>query len=182
MVADILQHAVELQAEVTCNVKGEKIVLEGNAAVFLPVPLQGIQHHKAEAVDEPRLQAHLWRMVLKRPPVVLHQVDGILVGQRHEVQILLPAQLVSLVEHIIAHLAVPIEILPDDVGIALAKASYNLLVRQLVMIHVHFFDAKLQKKLHTCLIFLRNLLQSNKDMSETKLLTHQLNNYSYERE
>ena len=50
-------------------------------------------------------------MILQRFPVVLHQVERILVSQRHEVQVLLLAQLIPLVEDVIAHLTVPVEIL-----------------------------------------------------------------------
>ena len=48
-------------------------------------------------------------MILQRFPVVLHQVERVLVSQRHEVQVLLLAQLIPLVEDVIAHLTVPVE-------------------------------------------------------------------------
>ena len=48
--------------------------------------------------------------------------------QRHEVQVLLLAQLIPLVEDVIAHLTVPVEILTDNVGIALAETAQNLFV------------------------------------------------------
>ncbi len=50
-------------------------------------------------------------MLFQRFPVVLHQVERVLVSQRHEVQVLLLAQLIPLVEDVIAHLTIPVEIL-----------------------------------------------------------------------
>ena len=67
-------------------------------------------------------------MILQRLPVVLHQVQRILVSQRHEVQVLLLTQLIPLVEDVIAHLTIPVEILTDNVGIALAETAQNLFV------------------------------------------------------
>ena len=67
-------------------------------------------------------------MILQRLPVVLHQVQRILVSQRHEVQVFLLTQLIPLVEDVIAHLTVPVEILTDNVGIALAETAQNLFV------------------------------------------------------
>ena len=128
MVAHILHHPVELQPQVAGHVERHQIVLERDAAVLLAVPFQCIEHHIAEPVDEPRLQTHVWRVILQRLPVVLHQVQRILVSQRHEVQVFLLTQLIPLVEDVIAHLTVPVEILTDNVGIALAETAQNLFV------------------------------------------------------
>ena len=128
MVADIFHHLVELQPQVAGHVERHQIVLERDAAVLLAVPFQRIEHHIAESVDEPRLQTHVWRVVLQRLPVVLHQVQRILVSQRHKVQVLFLAQLIPLVEDVIAYLTVPVEILTDNVGIALAETAQNLFV------------------------------------------------------
>ena len=122
MVADILYHVVELQTKVARDIERLEIVLKGDAAVFLAVPFQRIEDYKAEAVDEPRLQTHLRRMILQRLPVMLHQIDGILVCQRKEVQILFLMKLILLVENVITHLTVSVEIIADNVSVASAEA------------------------------------------------------------
>ena len=92
------------------------------------IPFQCVEHHIAETANQPRLQTDLRRMVFQRLPVVLHQVDGILVSQRHEVEVLLPAQLIPLVEKPIALLTIPVEIFTDNVAVPLTEALNNLVV------------------------------------------------------
>ena len=67
------------------------------------------------------------RSSIQRLPVMLHQVDGILMSQRHKVQIFLLSQLIPLVKDIIACLTIPVEILSDDVGISLTESTDNSL-------------------------------------------------------
>ena len=133
VVADVLHHVVELQSQVACHVERAQIVFKRDAAILPVVPLQRIEHHEAEAVYEPCLQADVGRMVLKRCPVVLHQVDGILVGKRHEVHVFLLAQTVALVEDCITGTTVVIEIIPDDVAVAIAQPFNYLRVGKSVM-------------------------------------------------
>ena len=90
------------------HVERHQIVLKRDAAILLAVPFQGIKHHIAKPVDEPRLQTHIRRVILQRLPIVLHKVERILVSQRHEVQVLLLAQLIPLVEDVISHLTVSV--------------------------------------------------------------------------
>ena len=59
---------------------------------------------------------------------MFHQIDGILVSQRHEVEVLLPAQLIPLVEKPIARLTIPVEIFTDNVAVPLTEALNNLIV------------------------------------------------------
>ena len=129
MVTDILYHVVELQTKVARDIERLEIVLKGYAAVFLAVPFQRIEDYKAESVDEPRLQTHLRRMILQRLPVMLHQIDGILVCQRKEVQVLFLMKLITLVENVITHLTVSVEIVTDNVSVASAEALQYLLIR-----------------------------------------------------
>ena len=81
LVAHLLHHLVELPSQVACQVERLQVVLEGDAAVFPFVPFQGVEHHIAESVHHPGAQRHLRRAVFQRFPVVLHQIDGILVCQ-----------------------------------------------------------------------------------------------------
>ena len=122
MVTDILYHVVELQTKVARDIERLEIVLKGDAAVFLAVPFQRIEDYKAESVDEPSLQGNAGRMVLQRFPVMLHQVDNILMSERKEVQILFLMKLIPLVENVITHLTVSVEIVTDNVSVASAEA------------------------------------------------------------
>ena len=78
-------------------------------------------------------------MVLQGRPVVLHQIERILVSQRKEIEVLLLAQLVALVEDVVAHLQVTVEVSADNVGIAPAKTAYYLLVLQQSFTHIELF-------------------------------------------
>ena len=60
---------------------------------------------------------------------MLHQIDGILVSQRHKVEILFSSKLISLVEDVITYLTISVEIVSDNIGVTFAEAANNLLVR-----------------------------------------------------
>ena len=60
MVANVLHHLVELQAQVVCHVERLQVVLEGDAAILLLMPFQCVKHHKPEAIDQPCLQTDIW--------------------------------------------------------------------------------------------------------------------------
>ena len=127
MVTDIFHHPIELQSQVARHVKRAQIILKRDAAILFLVPFQCIEHHIAEPVDEPGLQTDIRRVILQRLPVMLHQVDGILMSQRHKVQIFLLSQLIPLIKDIIACLTIPVEILSDNVGISLTESTDNSL-------------------------------------------------------
>ena len=61
---------------------------------------------------------------------MFHQVQGVLVGKRHEVEILLLAELVFLVEHVIGHLAVFVEIPLDNAAVSSAESLYDFVVAE----------------------------------------------------
>ena len=127
MITYILHHPVEQQPQVAGHVKRAQIVLERDAAVLLLVPLQRIKYYIPESVDKPRLQAHIRRVILQWFPIVLHQVNGILVSQRHKIEVLFLMQLIPLVKNVVSRLTIPVEILSDNVGIPFSESTYNSL-------------------------------------------------------
>ena len=129
-VADFHNQLVEVQPQVLAGIERLQVFLEGQGAVFPLIPFQSVEHNKPEAVDHPRAERHLGRAVLERFPVVLHQVDGILVGQRHEVEILFLAELVFLVEQMIGGVTVLIEVLTDDAAVSSSESRYDFLVAE----------------------------------------------------
>lgn len=81
MVANVFNHAVELQTKVACYVERAQIVFKGNTTVFFLISFQRVEHNISESIDKPGLQADIRRMILQGLPVMLHQENSILMGQ-----------------------------------------------------------------------------------------------------